>query len=435
MIRNGIASELRWFFLFFSLSALLGIALNLFPYFLSLGLLLYVARVIFLLRRLSQWMATFNRESPASHQFPGVWGELAEDVIRLSKKMARENNKLQSRIDRVQEMTSALTDGVLLIDAKGCIDWWNAAAENLIELKTADRGYKISNFIRNPNFIKYFDGGRYDEPLVLLSPHEQHTHLQYQVEPFGKGERIIVVRDVTRMFRLEQMRKDFVANVSHELRTPLTVVRGYLETLGDSPEAPASWARAFAQMQEQSRLMTALVNDLITLAKLETDDNEVHIEQVNIADMIETIVGDARALSGAKNQTFHRSGDEALCIQGCERELRSAFSNLIFNAVHYSPQDADISIEYHLMGGEAVVMVTDTGVGIDPKHIPRLTERFYRVDSGRSKASGGTGLGLAIVKHVLLRHEADLKIVSRLGVGSKFSCHFPENRLSNNTLP
>jgi len=382
MIRTGIAAEVRWFLVFLFIFAVAG----------------FIFGKIFL-------------------------------FLLAGCRMRRDKKALQSSVQRVQDMTSALTDGVVLIDPDSNMDWWNEAAEKLLQLRELDRGHKVSNFVRSPDFIQYFEGGNYEEPLTITSPRRESLHLQFQVQPFGKGERILVVRDISRVFRLEQMRKDFVANVSHELRTPLTVVRGYLETLEDSPDMSPVWQRAIRQMLEQSRLMTALVNDLITLAKLETDEKAADGDEVSISELVETIVGDAKVLSADKNQRFHHSGDPNLKLLGVERELRSAFSNLVFNAVNYSPVDSDISVEYAVMGDEVVLMVTDTGSGIDPKHIPRLTERFYRVDSGRSKESGGTGLGLAIVKHVLLRHDADLQITSKLGVGSKFSCHFPIHRL------
>ena len=234
-----------------------------------------------------------------------------------------------------------------------------------------------------------------------------------------------MVRDITHVFKLEQMRKDFVANVSHELRTPLTVLRGYLETLIDSDELPRQWAGPCRQMEQQTQRMAQLIQDLIALSKLETDERERVHDKVRLSSLIQSVVQDAQALSGGNRHQFVVTGDSTISLRGNEGELRSAFSNIVYNATNYSAANAIIAISFERKADGVEVVVKDNGIGIDPKHLPRLTERFYRVDPSRSVLSGGTGLGLAIVKHVLLRHDADLRINSMLGKGTTVYCVFP----------
>jgi two-component system phosphate regulon sensor histidine kinase PhoR len=242
---------------------------------------------------------------------------------------------------------------------------------------------------------------------------------------YGNNEHLMLVRDVTRLHQLEQMRKDFVANVSHELRTPLTVICGYLETLLDNVEdVNPRWLRALQQMQQQGGRMQTLLNDLLLLAKLEATDYPSDNQPVAVPALLQSITNDAQALSGSKNQQITLDIEDHINLKGSEAELRSAFSNLIFNAVKYTPAEGKIRVRWWADGRGAHLSVQDSGIGIDSKHIPRLTERFYRVDSSRASNTGGTGLGLAIVKHVLLRHRGSMEINSVLGKGSVFICNF-----------
>jgi two-component system phosphate regulon sensor histidine kinase PhoR len=242
---------------------------------------------------------------------------------------------------------------------------------------------------------------------------------------YGNNEHLMLVRDVTRIHQLEQMRKDFIANVSHELRTPLTVICGYLETLLDNvDEVNPLWSRALQQMQQQGGRMQTLLNDLLLLAKLEATDYPSDNQPVPVDDLLQIISEDAQELSGPKQQTITLEVDPAVQLKGSEAELRSAFSNLVFNAVKYTPEQGRIHIRWWGDVQGAHLSVQDSGIGIDSKHLPRLTERFYRVDSSRNSNTGGTGLGLAIVKHVLLRHRARMEISSVPGHGSTFTCHF-----------
>lgn len=435
MGRGGLSTEIWRCAWMVGVFAFIGIIAGQFFALLSFGLFVYLAWIFFNIYHLEEWVHQARRNNaPAKDELQGIWQEIGYDVQLLLARHEKEKQRLQTVVNRVQEMTSALADSVILIDAKGNMEWWNQAAQRLFNFRTIDHGHKLTNLIRHPRFIHYFDGRQYHSPLELTM-WQKDQHLEFQVHTFGEGERLVICRDITRLFKLEQMRKDFVANVSHELRTPLTVIRGYIETLADSPNTPPAWAKALQQMEQQGQRMTLLINDLITLAKLETDQKEEIGEAVAIAPMIQGIVNDAKTISGEKNHHFDVSGDPTLAIIGNSNELRSAISNLVVNAINYSAADTDIAIRFNRLSHGASISVCDLGIGIDPKHIPRLTERFYRVDTGRSVAAGGTGLGLAIVKHVLLRHNAELRIESQPGRGSEFSCIFPPSIVTDVITP
>lgn len=353
-------------------------------------------------------------------------GEVFDSIYHLQRRDQRARGRLQAVIDRVQESTAALKDAVVMLDSDGNLEWWNRAAETLLGLKTPqDSGQPVSNLVRHPRFKEYFEAGNYVEPLDIPSPVNDHLHIQLYITRYGNNEHLMLVRDVTRLHQLEQMRKDFIANVSHELRTPLTVICGYLETLLDNvDDVNPRWKRPLSQMQQQGERMQTLLNDLLLLAKLEATDYPSDNQPVAIDALLQSIKGDAKALSGQRNQTITLDVESHAALKGSETELRSAFSNLIFNAVKYTPDGGSIQIRWWADASGAHLSVQDSGVGIDNKHLPRLTERFYRVDSSRNASTGGTGLGLAIVKHVLLRHRARLEISSVLGHGSTFTCHF-----------
>ena len=357
----------------------------------------------------------------------GLWGEVFDGIYDLQKRNQRARGRLQAVVDRVQESTAALQDAVIMLDAQGNLEWWNRAAETLLGFKrNHDGGQPITNLVRHPRFQEYFRQANDREPLELTSPINDHVRLQFQLTLYGNGEHLMLVRDVTRVHQLEQMRKDFVANVSHELRTPLTVITGYLETLLDNVETiNPRWLRALQQMQQQGTRMQNLLNDLLLLARLEASDHPAASKAVAVEPLLQSIRADAQALSAARNHRISLEADPALQLKGSETELRSAFSNLVFNAVKYTPAEGHIHIRWWADARGAHLAVTDDGPGIEAKHIPRLTERFYRVDASRAANTGGTGLGLAIVKHVLIHHRGQLQIDSSVGKGSTFTCHFP----------
>lgn len=430
---TGYSAEIRRITIYAAICLVSGLVSGQLAWTLALGGGLYIAWTFWQIRRLDRWLSAGRKRSQAPPEASGVWGDILDNIYRQQQRHRKEKRRLQQVIARMQETTAAFADGVVVVDARGNIEWWNKSAELLLGLQQQDAGHPLVNYIRNPRFIGYFESGDYRLPVDLPAAGESDKRLQCQINSFGQGERLLVVRDVTRLYRLEAMRKDFVANVSHELRTPLTVIRGYLETLGDNEDLSPVWQKALTQMQQQSERMTALINDLITLSTLETDDPERDQRCIAIEPLLLMIKADADAFSGERDHRLTLNCESNSYLHGSEKELRSAFSNLVFNAIKYSPPGSSINIDFWTDDNGAHFSVTDEGVGIDPIHIPRLTERFYRVDSSRSNASGGTGLGLAIVKHALVRHDAQLQIESQPGQGSVFFCRFPPGRVVRNS--
>jgi len=429
--QNWRGAVARHLLLLVAACTLLGLISGEYAWALVLGLGAYLVWHVKQLLRLHRWLRE-RQPDEAPPEGYGLWGEVFDNIYHLQRRDQRVRGRLQAVIDRVQESTAALRDAVIMLDSDGNLEWWNRAAEQLLGLKTPqDSGQSIANLVRHPRFKEYFEAGNYQEALELPSPINDRQRLQLQITQYGNREHLMLVRDVTRLHQLEQMRKDFIANVSHELRTPLTVITGYLETLLDNVEdVNPRWLRALQQMQQQGSRMQNLLNDLLLLAKLEASDYPSDNQPVAVDLLLLSIKNDAQALSGARNHRISLEADSQIRLKGSEAELRSAFSNLVFNAVKYSPEDSEIRVRWWGDDQGGHFSVADSGIGIEAKHLPRLTERFYRVDSSRASNTGGTGLGLAIVKHVLLRHRARLDITSLVGKGSTFTCHFPAQQVS-----
>jgi two-component system phosphate regulon sensor histidine kinase PhoR len=430
-MQHNWSKYLRWIIVFLVTCTLAGLFVGHPVYGLTIGLLIYLVWTLSHAKRLYLWLSNpgISDEAPQSI---GLWGDLFDGLHRLHQNHLKERDRLMARINRVQESTNAMHDGVVMTDSKGAMEWWNGSAEHLLGFRqSTDQGQYIQNLIRNPTFKAYFDAREYREPLELSSPAKPHIRLQMQFSLFGDNDRLIVAKDVTRLYHLEQMRRDFVGNVSHEMRTPLTVISGYLETLMDHAEdLPPKWRRAINTMAQQSSRMEALITDLILLSKIETGEQTLNDSVTDVNSMIRQICHDAKALSGDQGHDVQVSVSDRHWIKGDESQLRSAFSNLVFNAVKYTPAGGTISVSWTTDREGGHLSVRDTGIGIDPVHIPRLTERFYRADPSRHQQTGGTGLGLAIVKHVLINHDSRLEILSHIGEGSEFICHFPRERLT-----
>ena len=399
---------------------------------LTLGLAVYLVWVFYQQSRFDRWLSN-GRRGPAPTSF-GVWGDISDDFYRIQRRHRREKQKLHAMLRRVQDSTSALREGIVALEDDGNLAWWNPAAGELLGLQPGDAGQPLVNFLRDPGFVRYMqsDEAGAREPLTLPAPGDDARVLQLEVTHYGRDEALVIVRDITRLHNLEQIRRDFVANVSHELRTPLTVIAGYLETLDGSGQAPQGWQRPLTQMREQAERMTTLVNDLLLLARLETSERDSSRERISVGELMERIAREARSFSGGRHEISVDCKQDATLI-GDASELHSAFANLALNAVKYSPAGGPIQLHWWVDGRGGHFSVKDSGIGIDPIHIPRLTERFYRVDAGRSRESGGTGLGLAIVKHVLLRHSAEMSVDSTPGKGSTFTLHFPTQKLGSVT--
>ncbi|MFU8839007.1 MAG: phosphate regulon sensor histidine kinase PhoR [Thiohalomonadaceae bacterium] len=379
--------------------------------------------------RLYHWLRGHRFHPPEAS---GIWGEILDMIYRLQVRHRQRKRRLSGLIKRFQAATEAMPDATVILDDYGAIEWFNAAAEQQLALQPGrDQGQRIINLIRYPQFKHYLEEDSPTLPLRMAAPGDPGLMLSVRVVPYGSRQRLLIARDITQQLKLENMRRDFVANVSHELRTPLTVVNGFLETLNDDDTAqyPPHLARSLELMAQQTSRMQHLVEDLLLLSRLETDRNAPPHEPVRVAAMLAMIREAVEPLIEQKDQQLHIQADQALFIYGAEKELYSAFSNLITNAVRYTQDGGEISVHWYQDGKGTHFEVRDNGQGIAPQHIPRLTERFYRADTGRSREVGGTGLGLAIVKHVLNRHQAALRISSTQGKGSTFSCDFPENLL------
>lgn len=354
----------------------------------------------------------------------GIFGRLYRHEKDLRAQIAARDEEIRMLIAAGQ----ALTDGVVLLDDHNQILFCNTTAEEQLGLVIrTDRGQPVVNMVRQPEFVAYLQGEDFSRPLTLRSERGEDRVLSIYVIPYAGNRRLMQVKDVTQTDRLDRMRRDFVANVSHELRTPLTVLAGFLETLQEIDVDRDEQKRFLEMMSEQSLRMQSIVQDLLTLSSIESappPEADV-VDMVNIVDKLRR---DAEALSAGRHQIVVESDGQG-DLRGSEPELVSAFGNLVANAVRYTPPGGTVRILWHASKNGAEFAVQDTGIGIDAKHIPRLTERFYRIDRGRSRDAGGTGLGLAIVKHSLNRHQAQLEIKSTPGVGSRFAARFPASRV------
>jgi len=397
--------------------------------FVFLALVIYVIGLFYHLHVLERWLR--ERRTPDPPETKGMWGLIFNHIYRLHSHNRNRKRKLALMVTRFQEAAAAMPDGIVILRSNDEIEWFNGAARKLLGLRTPhDVGQAITNLLRHPLFMNYLSRLDYAEPLIISSPQDDNTILSIHLVPYGKEQRLLVAQNITRLQRLEDMRRNFVANVSHELKTPLTVIMGYLEMIIDmEDDCTRQWDRQLQQMSHQAQRMQGIVEDLLLLSRLETQEANKVDHEINVPEMMSHLINDAKILSGDQNHIIEFNIDKQLALYGNESELKSAFSNLIFNAIRYTPEGGKIIINWRSDNEQALLEVCDTGVGIASHHIPRLTERFYRVDVARSRETGGTGLGLAIVKHVLNRHEAQLRITSRIGEGSQFQCIFPKTRV------
>jgi two-component system, OmpR family, phosphate regulon sensor histidine kinase PhoR len=377
------------------------------------------------LHELGEWL-----HDPHSSKLPdgwGAWTDVFARLYRLRRDDERNKDELTEWLARFRQAMHLLPEGVAIMDDVLLLEWCNPAAERHLGLTLErDKGRRVTNLIRHPEFIDYIILGRYEQPLTLSF---RGRKLECQIIPFESRRQILVTHDATERERIEDMRRDFIANASHELRTPLTVIVGFLEiALNDPGLDPETRLAHLKLMTEQAQRMQRLIEDMLTLSRLESDEYPLKREQVDVKALVESVAAEARALSGGRHQVSVRvDGPD---VMGSAEELRSAFGNLASNAVRYSPNGGEIKLVWERGPDDLHFSVTDCGLGIDQRHIARLTERFYRVDKSRSRETQGTGLGLAIVKHVLLRHGGRLSISSEPGKGSSFTASLP-----NTTLP
>ena len=399
----------------------------------ALGFLASIQAFVMLRRlwqeyRLSRWLENPDEVDPPDAT--GTWGDIFYRLQKLQRRQRASRSELTNALEQFEHAAQAVPDGMVILNGNEQIDWCNPASRTYMGLDCErDRGQFIRYLMRQAHFLEFLDAADYSRRLVCKSPLNREVTLSLQLVPFGEGKKLLIARDITDLDRVDAMRRDFIANVSHELRTPLTVVGGFVETLADAPDLPPGEShRYFDLMLDHTRRMQHLLDDLLTLSRLESAEHMLKDESVNVPDMAQALKAEAESLSRGRHRVSLQLESDAW-LKGNLQEIRSALGNLVSNAVRYTPEGGEITLAWRERNGEGVFAVTDTGEGIAAEHIPRLTERFYRVDRSRSRETGGTGLGLAIVKHVLTRHGARLDIQSTPGKGSAFSAVFPAHRL------
>ncbi|MFY7967091.1 MAG: phosphate regulon sensor histidine kinase PhoR [Polynucleobacter sp.] len=364
--------------------------------------------------------------------FGPAWSEIFFRLQRIITGLRKDIEQIERQHKRFIEAFQASPNGIVMLDDQDQIEWCNAIAEQFLGLQfKRDALQRIHYIVRKPEFVQYMMSRQYEEPVVLEKMGSASSLiLRLQVFPFSENRRLILIQDITDLSKAEAMRRDFVANVSHEMRTPLTVMMGFLETVQTLELPPEQKAQYLEMMMDQGRRMKNLVEDLLTLANLEANTQPAPMNSISMSYLMSLIKNDAYALSQGKH-SLNFDLKTPCNLLGEEREVLSAFSNLVSNAIRYTPNVGSVSATWSVnAAGEGEFSVTDTGPGISPEHIPRLTERFYRIDRSRSRETGGTGLGLAIVKHVANRHQANLVIESTPGRGSTFTLRFPPARTS-----
>ncbi len=389
-----------------------------------LAVMAYRARQLF---KLGIWLNDARIETIP--EADGIWDEVFSRLYKMVKEHNQTKQDLAAELHHIEQATAALPEGVAILNAANRIEWCNPLAQQLFRLDPEqDIMQDITYLVRQPEFVEYLHESNFNEPLIMRPARHDDMVVSVKLIPYGGDKRLLIIRDITQFERIESMRRDFVANVSHEMRTPLTVVSGFVENLQDMPDLNKdSSRRALHLMAEQTRRMDNLVADLLTLSRLENEQSPLREETVEIKGLLDEVYQDGKSLSG-KRHLLQMEIESQARLLGNRDELHSAFGNLVSNAIRYTPEGGAIQLRWFERDGQPVFSVQDSGIGIAAQHIPRLTERFYRVDRSRSRETGGTGLGLAIVKHIAIRHQAKLEISSEEGRGSTFSIVFPAKR-------
>jgi two-component system phosphate regulon sensor histidine kinase PhoR len=387
----------------------------------------YLGQQLYLLFRLDYWLR--HRSSVDPPDAGGLWGDVVANVVRLYRRKKFHKQRLIRMFRELRRSTASMPDGVLTLNADREILWFNRKAAELLGLRRkTDFGLRIDHLIRVPELTRYLASREASGSVTIRPRIGEECWLSFQAVPYGEDQMLLLVRDVTRQSLLEIMRKDFVANASHELRSPLTVIAGYLETIGTDPGLDPALQPPMQEMRRQAERMTAIISDLLELSRLEASDERVVGEPIDVAALLAVLRKDLQARR-QRPPELRLQLDSSRRLLGDEGLIHSAFWNLVDNAAKYSPAEGVVTVRWWDDAAGGHLSVADTGPGIAPEHLPRLTERFYRVDPGRARAKGGSGLGLSIVKHVLLRHGAELEVQSVEGRGSTFTCHFPSQRL------
>jgi two-component system phosphate regulon sensor histidine kinase PhoR len=396
---------------------------------LLLGLLAYLGWHLYQLAALPHLIRQDGQDGPRPR---GLWNGIVSEIQDLHAANDSRTRDLSHQLERFRDTVNTLPDAVVILDQSGRVDWCNPAAGNLLDIVWPEsQGRLFSALAPDPVLGEYLASGDFATPLVITSPASRAKILSIFIVPLQHeaNQLLVVARDITRQYYLDMAQRDFVANVSHELRTPLTVISGLAEQLNTNTPDPATLPRSTELILQQARRMNELVSDLLTLSRLEMQQESAPDDHVPVTELLTTIVEEARTLSGAAQHVLQLDIRSPERLRGNAKELRTAFSNLVTNAIKHTPSQAEVTVTWQVDNAGAHLSVTDTGAGIAARHIPRLTERLYRVDDSHSRDTGGTGLGLAIVKHVLERHKAELEIISQVGGGSTFTCHFPLERV------
>lgn len=425
---NNWGNELQRLIWLFAICLIVGLLTGYIWQVAVAGCLIHIAMNFMQLRRIQQWLVDDGEQDPP--EMGGFWGAVCDKIYYLQKQQKRIQSQLEADVAYLRDSFASLTDAVVMVDDSGIINWCNKAAlQNLGLSFPRDSGQHLLHLFRDPDFYHYFDSDVYMDGIQVCSPHNSECILWVQVTLFGEGDRLIFARDITEIHRLEQVRRDFVSNVSHELRTPLTVISGYIDNFHAFVDHIPAMAKPLQQMGHHSMRMENLLRDLLDLSRLETLPNEMHKEKVSLSLLATIVVEEAKASLLDRRRQIDVDIEPSIIVYGQQTELHSALLNLVVNACKYTHEDGRIHVSCWIDERGIHFSVQDDGVGIDAIQIPRLTERFYRVDPSRSINTGGTGLGLAIVKRVLLRHDAVLDIESELGKGSTFNCRFALHRL------
>lgn len=391
------------------------------------ALLWLLTRQVRQLYKLEHWLN--NAQLETVPEAVDLWENAFAKLYKMMKKHRQTKQELAAELKHIEQATAALPEGVAILNAVNRIEWCNPLAEAHFGLDMKqDLMQDITYLVREPEFIDYLQSSNLDQPLVMKPARHEGMVLSIKLVHYGDNKRLLISRDITQLERIETMRRDFVANVSHELRTPLTVVGGFVENLQEMDNLEQNQVRrALRLVAEQTRRMSSLVSDLLTLSRLENDQTPLNEDVFDVATLLQEIYNDGVLLSAGRH-TFQLDNNGCPKLRGNRDELRSAFSNFVSNAVRYTPSGGEITLRWWIRAEQAVFSVRDNGIGIATHHVPRLTERFYRVELSRSRETGGTGLGLAIVQRIALRHQAKLEILSEEGKGSEFSLVFPPRR-------
>ncbi|CAI8791081.1 phosphate regulon sensor histidine kinase PhoR [Methylococcus capsulatus] len=423
------ASELFTIFWVVLVAVIAGRIAEDFGFALWVGTLLYLLHHLVHANRLYVWMrGGRSGRVPAG---TGIWEEIYYLIHKLRRRNKRRKKQLIRMLEQFRTATSALPDATVVLGARDEIDWFNESACRLLGLRKSDLGQNIGNLVRYPKFAEHLKNSRDSATVCIPSPVDEAIQLEVRVVPYGEDSRLLIAQDVTQLRFMERVRSDFVANVSHELRTPLTVLKGYMETLNEGGQdlPPSAYRKMVQRMVEQTGRMQSLVDNLLSLTRLESGPPKP-AAVVRVPALLERLCKEANVAEANEHTPVRLILDSQVSLLGNEIDLHSAFANLVSNAIKYSRPSDTVTVRWSQEeSGAARLDVEDTGPGIPKEHIPRLTERFYRVEIEGCRNKSGTGLGLAIVKHVMSRHDAELLIASELGRGSRFTCLFPSSRV------